>query len=788
MLNPRPRRQPATRSAFTILEVLIALTASLLIMLGLTRAFKLIGDSIGQSQSELVLSGTLRDVTYRMRDELLRVTSPMDAPQPQGAAAGYFTYYEGPWSDATTTLVNGNPALSEAGHYVTSRYGDLDDYLAFTAKAKPDAPFTGIVPAGVIEAHRLEEFVQTFGALPSAANRFVTLSGKQFPPTSAADTYTLVDAAEPTVITSDYAEIVYYCNPRWVRDALGQPTYDAAGNPLFEDNINEVPTATTTLVGDNIPDQLSLHRRVLLIRPDLNMSAKRMYAATFSALGMSGVDEDIDQLPVLLPGATPTIRPLSAFPSPPSPAAPDHRYNPGPWAPGLPWPGGTVNVTRPPWLTGLARVQQLVDLSLCRVTNSWAAPGTAGYGMPADTTLAYVNTPAIAANSLVSLERPENRFGFVRMPLSLVNGTANASTMPLLGLCPPHAFLREAENSGIGRFGQAVPSSTGPVVYGSLTMTGFLRPEFSLTDYSLANPSTTANAVATFRGGADVIATDVLGFDVQVFDADAPNFIWLGNAATSQNVAGRPGDDDGDGTSNELDELGLPGTDDVLISTGSLGINPTGSSTDPAVVNVFESTTTTLPAGANEFFLTQPGGFVDFGYARLPGGVVGGFDATAPLATLFSTSFSGRVPYAGSANATYPDNWSLSGRFVQRTGAGSTMVSTFVQPLIDTGTVTYDGDGFEQPTTTVSGFNLSGSTLIPSPPSPPPHNMISSRVWTNAVETVSSGPGFEDGSASSSQATPPSASMPRAIKITLRVYDPASGQVRQQSVIHEFAK
>ncbi len=148
------RQTPRQRLGFTVLEVLIALTASLLMMLALTRAFKMIGDKISLSQSELELSGTLRNITFAMRDELDRMTAEMVAPQPRDAASGYFTYYEGPWTDGTTQLINN--VGPQAGYLPTSRYGDLDDYVAFTARAKADAPFVGLIPRGVLEAHRFE--------------------------------------------------------------------------------------------------------------------------------------------------------------------------------------------------------------------------------------------------------------------------------------------------------------------------------------------------------------------------------------------------------------------------------------------------------------------------------------------------------------------------------------------------------------------------------------------------------------------------------------------------------
>jgi hypothetical protein len=771
------------RSGFTVLEVLIALTASLLMMLALTRAFKSIGDRISQSQSELELSGTLRNVTFAMRDELDRMTAEMVAPQPREANKGYFTYYEGPWADGTTQLINNTGP--QAGYLPTSRFGDLDDYVAFTAKAKEDAPFVGLIPRGVLEAHRFEAHVLAGNAWGS----FVTSDG------IAINNYTAASAYQLVPFYSDYAEIAYFCAPDWARDALGQPTYDANGHPVFIDVVNETGAAG---VGDGIPDRLTLRRRILLIRPDLNMTPRRMYQATGGAAPI-GADENIGQVPVLVPpaGATPpTIRPL---------ANQDTRFQVGPWSPNFDWPVAGVNdQQRPTWLTGVARVQQLMDLSVARITNSWSnpGPGATGYGMPANASLG-TGAAGIAANSLQSLVRPENRFAHVRIPITL--GGDPASTMPMLALCPPHAYLAAAEqqtlannpgNTNDDRFGQAV-NTNNPVSYGRFTMVGFLRPEFSLTDYTVANrtsaATSAATAVPTYRGGADVVASDLLGFDVKVYDPNAPNFVWMGTAG--QNVPGLPGDDDGDGTNDELDELGLPNTDDALITVNSAAINPIVG-TAPSV---FVSTATSLPPGTNEYFLGPPGEFVDFGYVRLGGGMVGGSQVIERLGAvprntfggLFSTGFSGLIgsgalPFQG----RYPTGWQDSGRFVipgggfaVATGGGS--LDAFVQPIVDTWTATYDGDGFDQVAFpgALGNFNVTGSAMTG------PGNGVNTRYWRNRTESLtSSGPTFINGNSANTQSEPPSTVLPRAIKISIRVYDRTAGEIRQQSVVHEFPR
>ena len=200
-------------AGFTLVEMLVAMAVTLLMMAGLARAFAFVGERVRDSRGDVTISNNIRDVTNRMRDELKRCTVTLE-PNTGGAdQPGYFLYYEGPMTNATSSLFG--PSTTLDGQVVPrdARYGDFDDYFAFTAVAKPGSWFTGKVP----------EFI---------------LTG------SATDT-------DPVVIRSKYAEIVYFTNP----------------------DRNTTTGAVIDADGDNLPDRLQLYRRVLLIRPDLNLNA-----------------------------------------------------------------------------------------------------------------------------------------------------------------------------------------------------------------------------------------------------------------------------------------------------------------------------------------------------------------------------------------------------------------------------------------------------------------------------------------------------------------------------------
>ncbi len=704
---------------FTILEVLIALTASLLLMLGLTRAFKLIGDSITSSQSELSLANSLREVTFRLRDEIGGITTTFSAPQSSTANAGYFTYYEGPWTDATTAIVNGRSTASSGIYFPTSRYGDLDDYVAFTTRSNNGSPFVGVIPAGIIEAIRYATHRRN-GGTPAT---FRTSAGK----TLAA--YNLEDSVELVPFYSELAEVVYFVDPTWQRDELGiasvaLPSDDAAftSQPSFIDNVKESETSVPGSVGDNIPDRLSLRRRVLLIRNDLNLTYDEMTIANGSAQGVNDALRN-RQLPFLDPGSK-YIIPATSF------SLPSGR----PFSAGL-WGATSPNPSSPDWLTGMARPLQWMDLSLSRVTSG---------NRPLD--------HAIKANSLNDLSNPENRFGFVRIPASLLGlGASIVSSMPVLALSQPHPFITQAQSatfappSGTPFSGGTGGQAMGGGPYSSFSMTGFFRPEYSLADHVRPWTATISSAAAdrmrslpTLRGGSDVVAEDVIAFDIQVFDPSAPVATFTSGATP------------------------------VLIEPTSYGFR-----------KVLEN-----PILPNYAFENR-GAYVDYAYCRLAGGVFGGVNpllGTARFPTIV-TKFSGVDQNPTSPTlALYPDGWFVSGRIVASQGA----INGFFQPMIDTWSDIYDRDFLlnESPSS-LGVFSILGS---------PGQNRQPAYLSTTEISS-SGGNRFINGVNNAvNEAVPPSSTlkwknsnaMPSAIRITLRVQDRVNGELRQLSLIEEF--
>lgn len=796
------RYSQITHRAFTIVEVLIALTAALLLMLGLTRAYKLLGDRVTASQSELELSESLRSVAFRLRDELRRVTVDPRPPVDNETGSGYLTYYEGPFTSNTTILGDWRDSL-QPEYFPSSRYGDFDDYLAFTATAAPGNTYSGFIPWGVLEAHRL------------AANPAGWVAPQGFQPNLRVPFY------------SDVAEIVYWVSPRWARVKQlssfdGTLDYDAgSGYPLSPDADRDL-----------LPDRMDLHRRVLLVRPDLNMTQKQMDAVNQLSASTNSNNsnnsftreplvENVPTIPFMQrSGQGWSIVPLTTL------STINNRFNKNYFPDGafLSVPGewlGNFNTASPNWLCGVARMQQVMDLSVSRTVNDWDQPlpvptgVTTRFGMPSS---------IMQANSLADLSSPDTRFAHVRMPEPLLSGNAG-STMPLLALSPPHPYLMARENifpnQAANTLGTAPPGAFG---YGRFTLLGSLRPEFNLadrmTDVNSAVGGPVGLTTSINRGGSDVIATDVLGFDVKAFDPEAPKYIWLGRDSTS----GSANDDDLDGSGNhDADELGLPGSDDEIVTMSHVRLHEVLFDNDSII-----SGPGVFPA-PGPFQLVDRGDFVDLNYARSSGSPIrglfhddgGGSVAQVPQYRLedFASPFSG-LELAPDGTARFPKTWQQSGRFILSRGGGQSTVSSFFQPIYDTWTTAFAEDKFDQEgrSTPFSGGGLTFSygtvrgrfpfnvlepftpPIIPPAPSYTFDPLVSYRNWSRFPgKSLSEGSfngqwaGSQNDTFSEIQpsnnpipVTPPIPEPLQAIQVTLRVFDISAGQIRQQSIIEDF--
>ena len=652
-----PPTQTSSACGFTLPEMLIAMAVTLLLMGALAKSFGLIGESVRDGRARVELTGLTRDITLRINDELSRTTVSMVPPTTQNRGDGYLLYYEGPMTDVTGGILGRSPDDGNEFTLQDTKFGDLDDYLAFTARAPEGQWFRGKVPRFLLDRKTAER------------------EGVPYDPGNFAG-----GPLDPVVITSKFAEIVYFVSPEYQLDpSSGNYLLDANGTPQFTD-----------FEGNGLPDRIRLHRRVLLIRPDLNLTAS---GGTIPLFNYNGADFMVPR----------------------------------------PWPGD--------WLTGMAPVHQQCDLSLRRVINRAGQP-----------------TNQIAANSLADLTRPENRFAHVRVPgnqLGGITGGAGAFTsMPLLatGGLPPI----------LTAFPGVVPPAAGQVISPS-RLHGLLRPEFVLgQDLIYNNSGGTGTGWGFERWGEDILATNVLGFDVQAFDPQVQTFL-------------APGPD------GVLDG-GFNASDDVIVTPADVGYR-----------EALEA------IGAVQ--VSQRGGFVDLAYPFLAGGTIRGFGGrasdrhgtgttTVPIGTFrtLDSAMSGltnafQIQSSG-FNALYTRDLYKSGRVL--TDLNGNVV--LFQPAYDTFSDHYERDGYLQTFPSFNGGAGYGTVWYlndPATGNQPGGHVRPADMGSNGIDDGGL-LGVDD--VMEQETRPPFGAPLRALRVSVRLENPTTRQIQQMSSLREFVE
>lgn len=708
-------------SAFTLVEMLVAMAVTLLLMAALAKSFGLVGKEVRVSRTTVDLNNRLRDVTTRLKDELGRCTISSELAEGEDQK-GYLVYYDGPMSDATSSLFGSSPAVANEATLQDSRFGDSDDYLAFTAVAEGNNWFKGKVPRFVLDQKTSENF------------------GVAYDPTNFPGS-----PIDPVVIRSKYAEIIYYAAPDYLvapdssNSALSIHVLDAGRNATIQD-----------FTGNALPDKLRLHRRVLLIRPDLNLTSGSLptWTDTSTAPSFTYLDADV------WTGDVTTTHPMIKTPA-------IH--------------GLGIEMNSRAWLIGMAPVHQQCDLSVRRTLNPAGTPQT-----------------AVAANSLEDLAAPHNRFAHVRIPSGQVGipsptmGTNGYTSMPLIALGGVQPIFTSAVGTAAPPLGASPAGGSGASVVTPAFLSGYLRPEFTLgTD--LTHTDRIGDQWGLERLGEDVLISDVVGFDVKIFDATAQTYIARGidNSYGIDSV-----DDDGDGTVDNLVESGFPGSDDRLVSANDVS---------------YGEVLAQISSGATLLRGNQ-GVFVDLVYPFQAGGTLRGFPsivrdmhgatnraAIAPVTYTAEavTDFSGFTA-SPSYSPIYVDGLFESGRIV--TGTGGQLL--IFQPAFDTYWNGYERDGFAQGQTTANA-NPQGTlwwlnSLTGAYPTTLPRGMSFVDASTNGLDDVTSAAAYHvSNSQGADQRDERETSAPfdaplSALKVTVRIENQSVRQVSQMSMTEDF--
>ena len=136
-----PRRSFASRSrprdGFTLLEVMVALTITMILMSLVVRIFQFVSDGVFAARANMELSDALRNAKHRLIADLRGTTALTLPPLDIDQGTGYFEYAEGPFAAGAGPDVGFRPTgtlggVSTAPLYFTE-YGDRDDILMFTS-------------------------------------------------------------------------------------------------------------------------------------------------------------------------------------------------------------------------------------------------------------------------------------------------------------------------------------------------------------------------------------------------------------------------------------------------------------------------------------------------------------------------------------------------------------------------------------------------------------------------------------------------------------------------------
>ena len=130
---PRTACEQDRFQGFTLVEVMVAATITLLLMGGVVSMFGFVTNKVTQSRSVVEMSSQLRNARQRLQLDLLGVTAPTIPPLSPDSEQGYFEVIEGPMG----------PVLSLYSGGFDYSVGDNDDILMFTTRGFNGEQFVG---------------------------------------------------------------------------------------------------------------------------------------------------------------------------------------------------------------------------------------------------------------------------------------------------------------------------------------------------------------------------------------------------------------------------------------------------------------------------------------------------------------------------------------------------------------------------------------------------------------------------------------------------------------------
>ncbi|MFB3105208.1 MAG: PilW family protein, partial [Pseudomonadales bacterium] len=269
-MNHTRRSSRHARRGLTLIEMLISVALTLMIVFALVSVFDLIGKSVTDSRAIIELSGNLRGAANRLQQDLAGLTVTTLPPRDPSSGEGYFEIVDGPTTDrqhyvvatgGTSTYVDlassfvdpvGDGFVEGPVPFDTS-VGDTDDILAFTTRSQ-DEPFTGQVSHPGVRLADPINTNQEWSVLDSNRDAIPDLPTRTLESQVAEVIWWL--QVDRTVAIPDITMI------------QGLPEAEQLGNAI-NGEVQLYPNSTNTTLGTPVR---SLHRRVMLIRPDLEFT------------------------------------------------------------------------------------------------------------------------------------------------------------------------------------------------------------------------------------------------------------------------------------------------------------------------------------------------------------------------------------------------------------------------------------------------------------------------------------------------------------------------------------
>lgn len=254
------------RRGLTLVEMMISVVLTLMVVFAVVRIFESLGDSVTDGRATIEMSGNLRTAAQLLQKDLQGLTVTTLPPRDPAQGEGYLELLDGPGTDSqyvvpmTAQSTASGPGIlrlnqsamldspdepdgylepvNSGASYDTS-VGDVDDILAFTSH-RTEEPFTGMISDPRI--------LRTDLGTPKPI---------------------IESPLAPTLILdSQDAEIVWWLQVERV-PANASLSDLAASN--VNDQINLASVGDAVLYPNGTTPVRTLHRRVLLIRPDLDL-------------------------------------------------------------------------------------------------------------------------------------------------------------------------------------------------------------------------------------------------------------------------------------------------------------------------------------------------------------------------------------------------------------------------------------------------------------------------------------------------------------------------------------